>query len=304
MRLLTSQRLEGFDRVLRKFPLWPLIVLSFLFILTGHYFVYRNLDFLLYAWSPKVVSPFAGIVYILLVLASVLIHESGHLLSYVRRGNYSAEIHITLNSYWPSFFTKSIIDQEVSESSLYPLSGVYFQLLFASTLGFVLLQTDLSGLKPAILLIDMAVLVSIVPTPGTDGFLFFMSLLQVHDVKRDYWQTMEGTGTRISIESAAARGATIWTWLSAFMGISLFLLYLVASISLFGLVLYQFFTTATWSKISLTDYRALWSIFYVLLLVPPCVFLSWALLRVPFALRFVLRFFKVFKTIMMKNRDR
>jgi hypothetical protein len=231
-----------------------------------------------------------------MIVCSVLIHEFGHLLYSVYYGNLSAEIHIELNSFRPIFITKGVGRHKTPGlyNPFLNLAGIYFQLLFASAVGFLYLITQIPVLPASILLIDLAALVAIVPTPGTDGYYFFSDLLKMENMKYEFWPLFEGIKT-IAVKSQKnyyQRREEKLARLSAILGIGLFFLYLISSLLLFTGAVYQYLT-GTFSDKWITGYHYfLETVLYTILLGPPIIYTYFAICRIPFAFKFLSRFLK------------
>lgn len=289
IRILGAADLERFRAAIFAAFSKPCFAILSAFIIVGHALAYDR-DLLSFSWNPSHTSPMSGIVYLILLICSVLAHELGHMSAAIYRGDSSAEAFLRFNSWLPAFMTRSGpgCSSTSLQSPALSLAGIYFQLLFASILGYVFLLTDYALIPASVLLIDMGILASLAPTPGTDGYWFLV------DLQRKEGLQESGLGSRCTEKTERSkRGQTIAQQnrigrISFVLGINLTILYVMASAVLLLGTVHQLLngTIMTYQVdgfLKLPEFLA-----YLILLIPAVVYAFWALLKARFILPIIM----------------
>lgn len=260
------------------------------FILLGHLLAYRGWGDLLVGWSPTHVSPFTGIIYIVLLVCSVLSHEIGHLAAALYRNDSSAKIYVELSPGLPVFKTEHNYARIELDANRYllNLAGIATHIIFASLLGFVFFLTGMNFLPASVLLIDIAALASIVPAPGTDGFRFFLDRERERYL-RENSKYDEAIGSNPKSMLATPRNIPSYPTLAT--GIFLSFLYFSISMALvIGIVGKWYgilFVEGAQGGIMISE-----AFCFAVLLAPPVVYAHWAIADMAFAIRFIRYLFK------------
>jgi hypothetical protein len=264
IRIMKASDLEGFRTAIFLLFSKPCFVILSIFIVIGHGLAY-DLNLLSFSWNPSYTSAISGTIYLILLICSVLAHELGHISAAIYRGDSSSEAFIVFNSGLPSFATTQGKDYKPGnlQSPALSLAGIYFQLLFASFLGYVFLLTDYSPIPASVLLIDIGILASLAPTPGTDGHWFLVDLQRTNGLQKAGLKNRTG-------------------YISFALGINLNILYLISSFCLLLGTTYQLSSGILMGSALEGSLKPLEFLARIIFLIPIAVYVFWAILKARF----------------------
>jgi hypothetical protein len=278
VKLLSARRLRPARRILWILLTRRVVIGLTALALAAHLAGYRGWADPLAAWSLTEVSAPTALAYIVLLVVSVAFHETGHLAVAAVRDDMQAWIAVAWSRGIPHFVTYSKRGGGTESSSVsLPLAGVYFQLCFAGALG-CLAASGVEVLRAPLLLVDAAIVIALMPMPGTDGARVLTSLFHIRDVDRDVRAALGGTSVRAGIDHC--RRNILFAAVVCFV---LFILYVGVSSAFLGSILYR------WAE-EVDRLGAGWTmvpqflVVGIMLLAPPLYFAIWGWIQLPFLL--------------------